>query len=58
MKLLTVPNRTDFSRRSLRSNLVLRWEYRPDNSLFVVWQQNHSASPDGAESASGRRTCV
>jgi hypothetical protein len=29
----------DFSQRSLRSNLVLRWEYAPGSILFVVWQQ-------------------
>ncbi|MDH5803837.1 MAG: carbohydrate binding family 9 domain-containing protein, partial [Gemmatimonadota bacterium] len=29
----------DFNVRSLRMNLVLRWEYRPGSSLFVVWQQ-------------------
>ncbi|MBT7595419.1 MAG: carbohydrate binding family 9 domain-containing protein [Gemmatimonadetes bacterium] len=30
----------DFRRRSLRSNLVLRWEYRPGSTLFLVWSQN------------------
>jgi hypothetical protein len=29
----------DFSYTSLRSNLVLRWEYRPGSTVFVVWQQ-------------------
>jgi hypothetical protein len=29
----------DFSVRSLRANLVLRWEYAPGSALFVVWQQ-------------------
>lgn len=28
----------DFTRVSLRTNLVLRWEYRPASTLFVVWQ--------------------
>ena len=32
----------DFSRRSLRSNLVFRWEYRPGSALFVVWQQSRN----------------
>jgi hypothetical protein len=27
----------DFSFRSLRGNLVLRWEYRPGSTLFAVW---------------------
>ena len=34
----------DFSRRSLRSNAVLRWEYRPGSVLFLVWSQSRSAS--------------
>lgn len=29
----------DFNVRSLRGNAVLRWEYRPGSTLFVVWQQ-------------------
>ncbi|HST60721.1 MAG TPA: DUF5916 domain-containing protein [Longimicrobium sp.] len=35
----TVPNQ-DFDVRSFRSNAVLRWEWRPGSTLFVVWQQN------------------
>jgi len=34
----------DFHRRSLRSNLVLRWEFRPGSMLYVVWSQSRSAS--------------
>jgi Domain of unknown function (DUF5916)/Carbohydrate family 9 binding domain-like len=30
----------DFNLRSLRANAVLRWEWRPGSTLFVVWQQN------------------
>ncbi|MFH1567292.1 MAG: DUF5916 domain-containing protein [Gemmatimonadota bacterium] len=30
----------DFRVRSLHSNLVLRWEYRPGSTLFVVWSQS------------------
>ena len=33
----------DFHRRSLRSNLVLRWEFLPGSTLFVVWSQSRSA---------------
>jgi len=29
----------DFSYTAFRSNVVLRWEYRPGSTLFVVWQQ-------------------
>jgi hypothetical protein len=32
----------DFNVRSFRTTNVLRWEYRPGSSLFVVWQQNRS----------------
>jgi len=32
----------DFDVRELQSNLVLRWEYRPGSTLFVVWTQNRS----------------
>jgi hypothetical protein len=28
----------DFNFRSLRVNAVLRWEWRPGSTLFVVWQ--------------------
>src|SRR5262249_27569136 len=29
----------DFNFRSLLGNAVLRWEYRPGSTLFLVWQQ-------------------
>ena len=29
----------DFTPRSLRGNAVLRWEYRPGSTVFLVWQQ-------------------
>jgi hypothetical protein len=29
-----------FTLRSLRTNVVLRWEYRPGSTLFVVWSRN------------------
>jgi hypothetical protein len=34
----------DFNLRSLRGNAVLRWEYRPGSTLFVVWQQQRSGT--------------
>jgi hypothetical protein len=34
----------DFNVRSFRSNVVLRWEWRAGSTLFLVWQQNRSAS--------------
>lgn len=37
-------NDRDFNLRSLRGNAVLRWEWRPGSTLFLVWQQNRSES--------------
>lgn len=34
----------DFNTRSFRSNVVLRWEWRPGSTLYVVWQQDRSDS--------------
>jgi hypothetical protein len=43
----TLPNR-DFNVRSFRSNVVLRWEWRPGSTLYAVWQQNRSSAvPEG-----------
>jgi hypothetical protein len=36
----------DFSRRSLRSNLLFRWEYRPVGAFFLVWQQSRNEDFD------------
>jgi len=38
-----IPNR-DFNVLSFRSNVVLRWEWRPGSTLHVVWQQDREAS--------------
>ena len=35
----TLRNR-DFNTLSFRSNVVLRWEWRPGSTLYVVWQQS------------------
>ena len=38
----------DFNVRELRSNAILRWEYRPGSTLYVVWGQGREAeSSDG-----------
>jgi hypothetical protein len=42
----------DFEIRSFRSNLVLRWEWRPGSFLFLVWQQNRSSEIVGRSRAS------
>jgi Domain of unknown function (DUF5916) len=39
---LRIPN-PDFNTLSFRSNVVLRWEWRPGSTLYLVWQQNRSA---------------
>jgi hypothetical protein len=36
----------NFNFLSFRSNLVVRWEWRPGSTLFLVWQQNRSGSGD------------
>ena len=32
----------DFNRKSLRGNVVLRWEYMRGSTLFVVWNMSTS----------------
>ena len=39
----------NFNVLSFRSNVVLRWEWRPGSTLFLVWQQNRSGSGDPTE---------
>jgi hypothetical protein len=34
------PERLHFNVRSFRSNLVLRWEWRPGSTFYAVWQQD------------------
>jgi hypothetical protein len=36
----------DFNVKELRSNLVLRWEYRPGSTLFLVWSQGRQNYDD------------
>ena len=36
----------DFTFASLRGNAVLRWEYLPGSTLFLVWTQSRAASED------------
>lgn len=39
----------DFNILSFRSNLVLRWEWRPGSTLYLVWQANREAEDDRGE---------
>ena len=48
----TVPN-PDFDVLSFRSNLVLRWEWKPGSMMFLVWQQNRSAFGGRGDRVSG-----
>ena len=41
----------DFHRRSLRSNAVLRWEFQPGSTLFLVWSQSREAALDSVREA-------
>lgn len=36
----------NFNIRSFRSNLVLRWEWRPGSTAYLVWQQNRFENRD------------
>lgn len=36
-------DKPDFHFREFLSNLVIRWEYNPGSSLFLVWSQNRNA---------------
>ncbi len=35
-------NNPEFNYKSLRGTIVLRWEYRPGSTLYVVWTQNRA----------------
>jgi hypothetical protein len=44
----------DLNVRSLRGNAVLRWEYRPGSTLFLVWQQQRSGTETFGDFGFGR----
>ena len=41
----------DFNFLQFRSNLVVRWEYFPSSTLFLVWQQGNTGGADPMKSA-------
>jgi hypothetical protein len=43
----------DFTARSLRGNAVLRWEYLPGSTLYLVWTQSREAFDDSGAVAFG-----
>jgi hypothetical protein len=36
-------NNPDFSFRQFRSNLVMRWEYHPGSTIYLVWENNRNS---------------
>jgi hypothetical protein len=43
------PENADFKVLSFRTTNVMRWEFKPGSTLFVVWQQGREGfSPDGS----------
>ncbi len=44
--LPTYPKTHDFAFHSFQTNTVLRWEYRPGSTLFLVWSQSRRGSAD------------
>jgi hypothetical protein len=47
----------DFVNRSLRGNAVLRWEWQPGSTVFVVWQQRRAGSLACETSSVESRAC-
>ncbi|HNW58615.1 MAG TPA: DUF5916 domain-containing protein [bacterium] len=47
-------DKPDFNFRQFRSNLVVRWEYRPGSTLFFVWSQGRTGSIGEGGFAGGR----
>ena len=46
----------DFTAKQLRMNSVVRWEYRPGSTLYVVWSQDRDHGYDSfAADAGGLR---
>ncbi len=39
-------DRKDFNVREFLSNLVIRWEYNPGSSVYLVWSQSRNSSGD------------
>jgi hypothetical protein len=40
------PEDADFNYRSLRGNMVYRWEYMPGSAFYLAWTQNRAGSDD------------
>ncbi|MBU1947077.1 MAG: hypothetical protein KJ927_00005, partial [Candidatus Eisenbacteria bacterium] len=46
----------DFSFKEFNSNLVLRWEFRPGSTLYLVWNQGRSTSDSNGDFSLGGDT--
>lgn len=42
-------DKPDFNFRQFRSNLVIRWEYNPGSTLFLVWSQERTGADDNGK---------
>lgn len=42
-RFASFPKRDEFALSSLQSNVVLRWQYRPGSTLFLVWSHGRRA---------------
>jgi hypothetical protein len=47
------PEQLHFNVRSFRSNLVLRWEWRPGSTFYAVWQQDREREGSPTRRAGG-----
>lgn len=43
LPLSEFPKEQDFAFQNLQSNFVMRWEYRPGSTLYLVWSHNRNA---------------
>ena len=49
----TSPGTNDFNFKSLRGNMVFRWEYRPGSAFYLVWTQERTDAENTPEFNSG-----
>ncbi len=42
------PKQIDFAYQNLHSNLVMRWEYRPGSTIFLVWSHGRNARDEAS----------
>jgi hypothetical protein len=47
-------SRPDFAFAQIRSNVVVRWEYRPGSSLFAIWSHGQTATGTDGQFHLGR----